>query len=297
MKILFITNGSGIDYQSDCLFHGLVKLGHDVTDSNYMWYLSRHGDEENSNLYGMGFTIGGNLPDRSGIDRSDIKEKISDRYFDIVIYGSIHRCSDYIDEVLKSYKPNEIIFIDGEDIICYNEELTLMGLYFKRELYGKSLPGYPSPFPISFAIPSEKLYTDYGIAEKTKVESFINPERRDTYIYTNETDYYNDYRTSLFGTTMKKAGWDCMRHYEIIANGCLPYFRDFEECPKTIMTNWPSDLQIHSNRLYSLSKSLNNEYNDIFFDSYKKTLDDFFLYAKNHLTTENLADYVLGKIF
>jgi hypothetical protein len=30
----------------------------------------------------------------------------------------------------------------------------------------------------------------------------------------------------------KKGGWDCLRHYEIIGNGCMPYFENIEKCPK-----------------------------------------------------------------
>ena len=41
MKILFITSALGIDYLSDCVFHGLVQSGHDVLDSKYLWYLSK----------------------------------------------------------------------------------------------------------------------------------------------------------------------------------------------------------------------------------------------------------------
>lgn len=40
MKILFITGAGCLDYLEDCVFHGLVSLGLDVTDSKYLWYLS-----------------------------------------------------------------------------------------------------------------------------------------------------------------------------------------------------------------------------------------------------------------
>ena len=36
---------------------------------------------------------------------------------------------------------------------------------------------------------------------------------------------------SRFGVTTKKSGWDCMRHYELAASGCVPCFRDLEEKP------------------------------------------------------------------
>jgi len=76
-----------------------------------------------------------------------------------------------------------------------------------------------------------------------------------------------------------------MRHYEIIANKCLPYFKGYEDCPKAVMTNWPSDLQLEANAMY--------ESRD--FTRYDILLDEFFSYCKDNLTTKALADYVLSK--
>ena len=42
-------------------------------------------------------------------------------------------------------------------------------------------------------------------------------------------EYYNEYEKSYFGFTMKKGGWDCHRHYEILMSGSVPYFLDFHE--------------------------------------------------------------------
>ena len=40
----------------------------------------------------------------------------------------------------------------------------------------------------------------------------------------NESDYYKDYQRSYFAITCKKGGWDCLRHYEILANAVSPTF-------------------------------------------------------------------------
>ena len=58
---------------------------------------------------------------------------------------------------------------------------------------------------------------------KTFISPLI-PGKLDTYIYEKERDYYDMYFNSLFALTYKKAGWDCLRHYEILANGCILYF-------------------------------------------------------------------------
>ena len=41
-----------------------------------------------------------------------------------------------------------------------------------------------------------------------------------------EEAYNAEYRASWFAVTMRKAGWDCNRHLEILANGALPVFRN-----------------------------------------------------------------------
>ena len=69
-------------------------------------------------------------------------------------------------------------------------------------------------YPISFSIPPEKII-DY-VPTKTRITASIIPGDLSTYIYKTEESYYQGYRDSFFGVTMQKAGWDCMRHYEIV---------------------------------------------------------------------------------
>ena len=279
MKILFITSALGIDYLSDCIFHGLVSSGYDVVDSKYLWYLSQPLiKEQQVKLYGKGFTLSGLLPDRSNVDRTNIQQRIEAKEFDCIIYGSIKRSIDYIDVVLKNYPRNKIVFCNGEDDTRVDNELINAGIYFKRELVAFNA------LPISFAIPEEKLCNNE--VQKIKNIASIIPGRKETYIYDNEGDYYKGYQEALFGVTMKKAGWDCLRHYEIIANKCLPYFINYQSCPKTIMVNWPSDLQIEVNRMIE-SDNISN---------YDKLLEKFFQYCKDNLTTKKLADYMLSKV-
>jgi len=46
----------------------------------------------------------------------------------------------------------------------------------------------------------------------------------------------------MFGVTRKKAGWDCVRHIESIAAGCVPYFVDLEKMPQDTVKFCPKDL-------------------------------------------------------
>lgn len=287
MKILFITENSNYDYLRDSIFIGLVNNGHEVIDTNYLWMMGPLSEEEAFNTFCRGFTYGNVLSgDRKFIDRAGIEEKINAHYYDLVIYGSLRRCFDYYDAVKKHYKRSEIVFLDGEDDQRIDFSLAREGVYFKREL---SIDASYA-LPISFSIPSCKLC--YGLVTKTRSEAFITPYDKSTYIYTKEEDYYNDYRESVFAYTCRKGGWDCLRHYEIVANKCLPYFMDYDGKPTYTMVKWPSDLQSEANSLY---RSWDDE-QDYHHDRVFKLIDDFFYYTCNNLTCEKMAEYMLNRI-
>jgi hypothetical protein len=232
MRILYLSSGRP-DYQSDMLFHGLRTLyGADVTDfprADHMY----QSYPDRSNLYGSGFTIFGLLPGDSGVDRSALAEKIAVHHFDLIVYGSIQRSQPYFKSVTSVYAPHEILFIDGEDHQRLLD-ITRHGIYFKRELERPS----PGVYPIFFAIPADKIGTLRPLA-KNKILATIDPRDRSTYTYSTEREYYQDYASSLFAVTLKKAGWDCLRHYEIMANGCIPLFLGLDQCPETTLVNLP----------------------------------------------------------
>jgi len=94
--------------------------------------------------------------------------------------------------------------------------------------------------PIAFSIPEEKLAT--GDEPKTKLLAthVVDPEVQalvpgtaTSYAFEDEADYYADLRSSRFGITTKRQGWDAMRHYEQAAAGCVPCFRDLHRKPAT----------------------------------------------------------------
>jgi len=234
MKILFLSPASAPDYQADCVLLGLKQLyGRQVVDSPRVSYLYKdYGDL--SELYGRGFSLYGLLEDQD-CDRTDIVQKIQSHFFDLVVYGSIQRDQGFFELVSKHYFRHEIAYIDGEDQPHGLFRLANQGIYFKREL-SAAHPG--SIYPIHFAIPAEKIGTIRPL-KKTQIVASSDPRDKSTYIYTTERDYYADYARSLFAVTMKKAGWDCLRHYEIWANGCIPWFLDIDQCPASSCVNLP----------------------------------------------------------
>ena len=148
--------------------------------------------------------------------------------------------------------------------------------------------------PITFSIPAEKICS--RLEEKTKMISSLIPGKLSTYIYNDEESYYNEYKKSMFAMTTKKAGWDCMRHYEIICNGCLPYFPNIEKCPENTMTLLPKDLFIESNELFKkLKDKAPTELNSDEIKEYTQLVNKMLRFTRLNLTTKSLASYILDK--
>ena len=324
MKILYIHSTDKDhqfynNYMSDLLLHGLRELyGNDIVDYPGCWYLyedeikKRKYDEKR--FWGKGFTIKNILGNFNSIDRENIEQKIKSKYFDLVIYGSIRRSDLFLDEVIK-YN-NKFFFVDGEDDNYIETKYSNLGLYFKRELLSK----LPDIQPISFAIPKSKILDKIDYYPKNILAPLI-PGKLNTYIYDNESSYYEMYKKSIFALTYKKAGWDCLRHYEILMNGCIPLFLDIKNCPKNIISTLPKNelimflndfskifsfynpLRIFKKkhltigRIFTIFKfglkknslELFIKENDKVFELKKNLLN----YTKKNLTTEILAKYTL----
>jgi hypothetical protein len=99
-----------------------------------------------------------------------------------------------------------------------------------------------SIYPLSYAIPDELIVA--VVPEKKHVWAEVVPGFPETYRFgpDDEKEYFQMYQESRFAFTWKKGGWDCLRHYEILANGCIPVFRDLEQCPVDTMVSFPKQL-------------------------------------------------------
>tara|TARA_B100001057_G_scaffold492035_1_gene583582 strand:- start:45 stop:1031 length:987 start_codon:yes stop_codon:yes gene_type:complete len=292
MKILLIRSEGNLthlnDFMSDLLLHGLRQLhGFDVIDYPGCWYM--YSDEimnreyDINKIWGKGFTINSTLNNYNSIDRTDIKKKIQNKYFDLVIYGSIRRSELFLDEVIKNNI--RVIFIDGEDDNYIDERYLKSGLYFKREL----IENKPNVLPVSFAVPKEKIINN--INEKpTNLLAPLIPGRLSTYKYDNERTYYNMYSNSIFAMTNKKLGWDCLRHYEILMNGCIPLFLNIKDCPEYTLTSLPKD------KLLKIYNNFNKVLKLYFpFKIYKKkflSIRNIFSYLPNIFKSKNTAEYL-----
>ncbi len=328
MKILFISSSNVKrdsrlnDYMHDMVLHGLREIyGNSVIDYPGVWYMYRDEVKKRnydiSNLWGRGFTLYNLLSNYQQIDRTDIENKIKTNYFDFIIFGAIDKTQLFFDKAINS--KSKIIFVDGNDSPFINEQITDKGVYFKRELISDNIKNV---YPINFAIPKEKIIHTIN-SKPLNILAPLIPGKYSTYIYENEQDYYQSYQNSVFALTYKKMGWDSLRHYEILMNGCIPLFLNIDKCPEKILTNLPKKLlseifiqyswilnqffptNIYKKKFLSIEKfflyfinlfkkkydtaTLINTYPELF-EIKKKMID----YTKKNLTTEKIASNMIS---
>jgi hypothetical protein len=105
-------------------------------------------------------------------------------------------------------------------------------------------------YPLAYSIPNEYIIPRFRIEDKAFETRTLIPEQKCVYKFgpNQEKEYLQNYKESFFSQTQKKGGWDCLRHYEILASGCIPIFPELEKCPVNTMTTFPKQLVIDANR-------------------------------------------------
>ena len=271
MKIIFITNEIE-DYLADSILHGLKKIyGSAVVDYPFKDILySDCPVDKRRKIRGNGFTLYFLLDSSTGGKEIDLKDSKTYK-FNYIIFSSIHRQYELYLQLFPSLKSEQTIIMDGEDTPAifpyygyfwrrpkywFIPKPHRRFLYFKREWtqdtklyrYYKLIPKpllkiFPEPKNlkrISFSIPEEKIVKDLPIKTKLFPKHIVDEEvaaRVDgsfiKYAFDSERDYYADLQSSKYGITTKRAGWDCMRHYEIAANCAVICFKDLDKKPVT----------------------------------------------------------------
>ena len=160
------------------------------------------------------------------------------------------------------YKSQTLNKIENTDI------LTEIAPLSHHDVYNVHLHTYlkSSIFPLSYCIPDEYIVGDDVLHNKISLIAPLSPGDASTYVFgpDQEEDYRKMYQSSMFACTRKKGGWDCLRHYEILGNGCIPIFKDLRHCPSTTLTTLPKELIMEANeKLFPWNfnnKSLYDEY-------------------------------------
>jgi len=242
----------GPDYLADLFFCELIFAAQYRIFTNHLpsYYFSDF--PEPLSLYGRGYTVFAKLDPASRnsvslVSNEEIRDNVSRKFYDKIVYTSIWRCDANLSLVIDKYSKGDIIVLDGEDVTAV-ADVALRTSYFKRELIAM----YSGIcLPISFSYPS--YYTppvDWKESNKAQILAPCFPGYTNSYIFDTEEAYFRQYAKSLFGLTVKKTGWDCMRHYEIIKTGSVPFFPDVIEKPNYTMSEYPISLQAEANCLF-----------------------------------------------
>ena len=285
MRILFITTSDPRaqgDYLEVSMLHGLRQvLGKDCVDyprKKVMYH--DWGDTPKEELHGNGFT----LYKHPIKDLTQKERKLEN--FDFVLYGVSHAYGVEENPNLNSLVGDENVWhLDGHDLYGFAPRMIesqgekIIGVQkpqtFKRELVEHHLPNV---FPTGFGIPEYQIrQIDYTIKDqlyqKTAPDDALFKNVTDIggsrthHKFSVESDYYNDLSRSWFGLSCKKGGWDCMRHYEIMAAGSLLLFKDYDK--KSILCS-PQNLPCYS---YSNHVELHELMNSLVVDN--KPTDEY----------------------
>jgi hypothetical protein len=228
MKILFIT-APLYDYLADSLLVGFRDVyGADCVD----WPRKPIMYGDFPSVYGRGFTVWSKpIPEVPAAARA-LKDDV-----DLVIYSSYRRQMPIDWRVLVPNRDQapRVVYLDGYDDPFIDPERRP---YFKRELMAVA----PGVLPTGFCVP-DRLVRPLDAAGKTQLHQTHVQDTEFTsetgYKFTEEKDYYDDLARSFFGITMRKGGWDCARHYELMAAGALVMFRHYDQKPATCAPHCP----------------------------------------------------------
>jgi len=151
--------------------------------------------------------------------------------------------------------------------------------------------------PIWFGLPDvDRFPASTPCEQKQHDFAPLVPGNLSTYIYDKEDAYYRQYADSFFGITKQKAGWECLRHYEILASGAVPFFEQLDELREKpfVLFPFPKDLVFEAMHLPGVDYA-NRKIDRSIFDvlRYCDIRDRLLDYTKQYLTTDTLADYFI----
>lgn len=163
---------------------------------------------------------------------------------------------------------------------------------------------------IGFGIPEEEIVG--CVPEKVWATPLVVPYRPETYVFHPEVDdemeYKRMYRSSWFCFSPRKAGWEALRHYEVLASGCL-LLMPLVGCPSRTLGLLPKDLLLRAWDLLGVNRSERHVHwnplageiwdvpalnlTSIDQQSYVALAAEVLHFTRQRLTTARIASYVL----
>ena len=240
----------------------------------------------------------------SGIGKGSVSHRDSSHCHDTSYYKHIKKYFSLNPSKNGSYKSQ--LF---NAVISLYDDLRLAQLPANISVPPYGTGRYTLVRPIGFGFPDAAILDQ--VPAKDKDICSIIPGNKSTYIW-DEQKYYDDLQRSLFVLTVKKAGWDCFRHVEILASGALPLFIDIERCPVaaiglhpkklySLLLSFPGllmkgpDLKAWSDYLES-PQQLSVDWTQFDEEMYRLSAQALMQYARNVLSCEKIATYLLDAV-
>lgn len=262
LRILFLTDDRE-DYLADGLLHGLRQLPWveliDYPRKECMYEGGRHCRvAPEFGVRGGGFSLYGLLKEpEGGIDRSFIWQRLAAGWFNAVLVSNVWRQWGLLLQWRELLATQSLLLLDGDDdqrlyprsgtrVRQFGIGTGLTNLLqlpnthmFKRELtnrrrkLGLGLNVHPLAFSIPESLISQQLPNKSQLFPSHIVDQDLSNKlgANANYVFADEQSYRSDLASSRFGITTRRAGWDCLRHYEIAAAGAVICFRDLEQKP------------------------------------------------------------------
>jgi hypothetical protein len=149
-------------------------------------------------------------------------------------------------------------------------------------------------YPISFGIHPSLVVDKINYNKKKSFFSDDIPYYAYNVVY-EEKELYINYQNSFYAYTTTKDSWDNMLHYQILANGCVPYFSNLEDCPDNRLFNFPKSLVLQAINLPGVSPGY-IDFTIFPIQEYFKILNQLLEYTKNNLTTVSIAKKFLQSL-
>jgi hypothetical protein len=214
----------------------------------------------------------------------------------ILVHSNSTFCwmASFLSNKTKRYIP-KTNFYKGQLLTHISENDTLVDVkpMPHQDVYELNIDNYlkKQAIPLSYSIPDEYVVDNVNIDNKTIELSPMIAGQRATYLFGagQENDYLKHYNDCYFVYTKKKGGWDCLRHYEILAQGAIPLFDGLEDSPNLTMITLPKQLLIEAKRElipYGPEKK----------ELYKEYVNKLLDHTREHCTTSANTKYFMEKI-
>jgi len=136
-------------------------------------------------------------------------------------------------------------------------------------------------YPLNFSFPTARVPSISG-DQRPHFLSTTYPGA--PHSFSNWEEYLEEYRASYFALSTKKGGWDTFRHLEILFSGAIPLMPNLGGSHPFALAHYPKRL---------LTSVLDSQVREGPALPDDETRDFLATWAKNHLTTQAMAQYLV----